>query len=42
MSVGVNLDNYPALKLYVNAGFREILRADTDEYGAYVKLKRTL
>ena len=42
MSVGVNLDNYPALKLYVNAGFREILRVDTDEYGAYVKLKRTL
>ena len=42
MSVGVNLDNYPALKLYVNAGFREILRVDTDEYGAYAKLKRTL
>ena len=42
ISVGVNLDNYPALRLYVGAGFREVLRVDSDEYGAYIKLNKVL
>lgn len=42
LSLGVDLDNYEALKLYVKAGFRQIIRVDEDEYGKYVKLKKDL
>lgn len=38
VSVGVDLDNYNALKLYVNNGFNNIILADKDEQGAYLKL----
>ena len=42
LSIGVDLDNYPALKLYAEEGFYRILRVDKDEQGAYVKLLKTL
>ena len=42
LSVGVDADNLPALKLYVGAGFRQILSLDTDAYGDYFKLSRVL
>lgn len=38
LSVGVDLDNYPALKLYVEAGFRHVLFIGEDAGGKYVKL----
>lgn len=38
VSVGVDLDNYNALKVYVNNGFNNIILADKDEQGAYLKL----
>ena len=38
LSVGVDLDNYPALKLYAEAGFRTILFIGEDAGGKYVKL----
>lgn len=38
VSVGVDLDNYNALKLYVNNGFNNIILADKDEQGVYLKL----
>lgn len=42
LSVGVDLDNYPALKLYVETGFREILFIGEDADGKYAKLLRCL
>ena len=42
LSIGVDLDNYPALRLYVQEGFHRILQVDQDEQGAYVKLLKTL
>ena len=42
MTVGVDLDNYPALKLYVRAGFDKILSVGTDAQGQYVKLLKIL
>ena len=42
LSIGVDLDNYPALRLYAEEGFRRILRVDRDEQGAYMKLLKTL
>ena len=42
LSVGANLDNYPALQLYTAEGFDRILRVDRDEGGAYAKLLRQL
>ena len=42
LSVGVDLDNYPALRLYVSEGFDRILRVDRDEGGVYAKLLRQL
>ena len=42
MSLGVNLDNYGAIKLYHGLGFKEILLVDKDEYGEYVVLLKKL
>ena len=42
MSLGVNLDNYGATKLYHGLGFKEILLVDKDEYGEYVVLLKKL
>ena len=42
LSIGVDLDNYPAIRLYAEEGFDRILRADQDEQGAYLKLLKTL
>lgn len=39
-SVGVDLDNYPALKLYTEMGFRTILFLGEDADGKYAKLLR--
>lgn len=38
LSIGVDLDNYSALKLYVEAGFRHVLFIGEDAGGKYVKL----
>ena len=38
LSIGVDLDNYPAIRLYAEEGFDRILRVDRDEQGAYLKL----
>ena len=38
LSVGVDLDNYAALKLYFEAGFTNILFVGEDKGGRYVKL----
>lgn len=42
LSVGVDLDNYAALKLYVEAGFDKVIFIGEDEYGKYLKLLKTL
>ncbi|MBR6763307.1 MAG: GNAT family N-acetyltransferase [Clostridia bacterium] len=42
LSVGVDLDNYPAMKLYVGEGFDRILYLGEDEGGRYMKLLKTL
>ena len=42
LSVGVDLDNYAALKLYADLGFDRILLVDADEQGRYVKLLKSL
>lgn len=38
LSVGVDLNNYSALKLYVEAGFRHVLFIGEDAGGKYIKL----
>ena len=38
MSIGVDIDNYPALRLYWKAGFRELLFVGEDADGQYIKL----
>ena len=38
MSIGVDLDNYPALKLYAGSGFDRIIFIGEDSQGKYVKL----
>ena len=38
LSIGVDIDNYPALKLYVQSGFDKIIYIGKDEQGQYVKL----
>ncbi len=38
MSIGVDLNNYPALKLYIACGFDRIIYIGEDESGRYVKL----
>ena len=42
LTIGVDLDNYPALKLYTGAGFDRVLLIDEDKQGRYVKLMKTL
>ncbi|MBQ9679518.1 MAG: GNAT family N-acetyltransferase [Ruminococcus sp.] len=38
MSIGVDLDNYPALKLYMESGFDKVIYIGEDEQGKYLKL----
>ena len=42
MSIGVDLDNYPALKLYVDAGFNKVIYIGEDKQGKYIKLLKTI
>ena len=42
LTIGVDLNNYPALKLYTGAGFDRVLLIDEDQQGRYVKLMKTL
>lgn len=42
MSIGVDLDNYPALKLYADSGFNKILFVGEDKQGKYVKLLKKI
>ena len=42
LSVGVDLDNYPALRLYWRAGFTRLLFVGEDAGGRFVKLLRAL
>lgn len=42
LSLGVNLDNYIALKLYVNLEFTKIQYIGEDSDGKYVKLIKKL
>ncbi len=38
LSIGVDLDNYPAIKLYAQSGFNHIISVDEDEDGKFMKL----
>lgn len=42
MSIGVDLNNYPALKLYIDSGFNKVIFIGTDKQGEYVKLLKTI
>lgn len=42
MSIGVDLDNYSALKLYADSGFDNILFIGEDHQGKYVKLLKKI
>lgn len=42
MSIGVDLDNYPALKLYAEAGFNQIIYIGEDSQGKYIKLLKQI
>lgn len=42
MSIGVNLDNYPALKLYIDSGFNKVIYIGSDEQGKYIKLIKNI
>ncbi len=42
MSIGVDLDNYPALKLYIDSGFDKVIFIGEDEQGRYLKLLKTI
>ena len=42
MSIGVDMDNYPALRLYWQAGFRGLLFVGEDADGKYFKLLKRL
>ena len=42
ISIGVDMDNYAALRLYTAAGFREILFLGEDADGKYFKLLKRL
>ena len=42
MSIGVDLDNYPALKLYIDSGFDKVIYIGEDEQGQYIKLLKTI
>ena len=38
ISIGVNLDNYAAIKLYAQSGFNQIINVNEDEDGKFMKL----
>ncbi len=42
ISIGADVDNYPALRLYTGLGFREILFLGEDADGRYFKLLKRL
>ena len=42
LTIGVDLDNFPALKLYTAAGFDRVLAVCEDKNGRYVKLMKRL
>ena len=42
LSIGVDLDNYPAIKLYWAAGFDTVLYIGEDKWGRYMKLLKRL
>ena len=42
LTIGVDLDNYAALKLYIDSGFDKVLFIGEDEQGRYVKLLKTV
>jgi len=42
LSIGVDLDNYPALRLYSDTGFNKIIFVGEDDRGKYVKLLKEL
>lgn len=42
MAIGVDLDNYPALKLYIDNGFSKAVYIGEDEQGEYIKLVKEL
>ena len=42
VSIGVDMDNYPALRLYTGLGFREILFLGEDADGRFFKLLKKL
>lgn len=42
ISLGVDLKNYAALKLYHNLGFSKIILVDKDDQGQYLKLLKRL
>lgn len=42
LSIGVDLDNYPALKLYMEAGFDKVVYIGEDKQGKYLKLVKDL
>ena len=42
LSIGVDVENYPALKLYIDSGFDKVVFIGEDKYGKYVKLLKIL
>ena len=42
MSIGVDMDNYPALKLYLDCGFNKIIYIGADKQGKYIKLIKSI
>lgn len=42
ISLGVNLDNYNALHLYIKHGFTEVIYEGKDQYGKYLKLLKKI
>ena len=42
LSIGVDLNNYPAIKLYVDCGFDKVIFIGKDEQGEYLKLLKII
>lgn len=42
MTIGVDLDNYPALKLYIESGFDKVIYIGEDAQGKYLKLLKKI
>ena len=42
MSIGVDMDNYPALKLYTDCGFNKVVCIGEDKQGKYIKLLKAI